>query len=178
MFLFCHDEGGWGSVYRQFDVHFAQERAASAQSCRRQRRIRARRGAKRSSGLDTRIPKPRQGWRRRWPTSPAVALANLNIHHSVGRHGDLLFFRNALPGVPRLLHSGLYCAAPPVLRIDCAVIGILRSQPYQCSWKRSDCIVTAQQILIRRMAICKSRETPPAAQSPRANKPWQPLAAD
>ena len=162
MFLFCHDEGGWGSVSASLMCISPKKRAASVQSCRRQRRIRARSAAKRSSGLDAHIPKPRQGWRKRWPTSPTVALANLNIHHSVGRRGDLLFFRNALPGVPRLLHSGLCCAAPPVLRIDCATIGILRSSSY----------------LIRRMAICKSRETPPAAQSPRANKPWQPLAAD
>jgi hypothetical protein len=33
----------------------------SVQSCRRQRRIKARRAAKRSSGLDARIPKPRPG---------------------------------------------------------------------------------------------------------------------
>jgi len=35
-----------------------------------------------------------------------------------------------------VLHSGLYCAAPPVLRIDCAVIGILRSFLIQLSRDR------------------------------------------
>ena len=56
----------------------------------------------------------------------------LNIQRSVGRRGDLLFFRNGLPGVPLLLRSGLYCTAPLVLRIDCAAIGILRSFRYNC----------------------------------------------
>ena len=56
----------------------------------------------------------------------------LNIHRSVGRRGDLLFFAMVYPEFCWRVTPGFNCAAPPVLRIDCVAIGILPSFRYNC----------------------------------------------
>jgi hypothetical protein len=72
--------------------------------------------------------------------------------------------RDGLPGVPLRLHSGLYSIAPPVLRIDCPVTGILRIVQYTC--RADDHAKQVQCEAPANASLATAPKTPSAARWP------------